>query len=105
MTGLQSKRLSNPNALAKAGAFLVPIFNCAFMNAFTFVCATAVTAATITWGIIPGIVHRLHADTAKQCITHAWPPEQHPQHIAFCHVNDFPTEPKQYITTNAIKAF
>jgi hypothetical protein len=86
------------------GIFSAHIQLC-IMNAFTFVCATAVSAATITWGIIPGIVNRLHADTAKQCITHAWPPEQHPQHIAFCHVNEHPTEPKQYITTNAIKAF
>jgi hypothetical protein len=75
------------------------------MNSFSIFCAAVATSATVTWIIIPVTVNKLHADTAKQCITHAWPPEQHPQHIAFCHVNDYPTEPKQYITTNAIKAF
>ena len=75
------------------------------MNAFTFVCATAVTAATITWGITPFVKHRLHADTAKQCITHAWPAEKHDLRVDFCKSYGFKTEPKQYITTNAIKAF
>ena len=75
------------------------------MNSFSIFCAAVATSATVTWGIIPGVVNRLQSDISKQFITHAWPPKQHPKHIAFCHVNEYPTEPKQYITTNAIKAF
>ena len=55
--------------------------------------------------IIPAINDRLHADVAKQCITHAWPAEKHREHIDFCTSYGFKTEPKQYITTYAVKAF
>ena len=85
----------------------VSIHNSVFemsINAVTLGASILVIAAA-PLAIIPATTKWLEEATAKQCITHAWPAEKRQAHLEFCKVYGYPTQPKQYITTYAVKAF
>ena len=51
--------------------------------------------------------HARHIDrlTTEQCITHAWEDGDPEIMTTWCNANGYPTEPRQYVTANALKAF
>tara|TARA_B100000902_G_scaffold237174_1_gene224683 strand:- start:247 stop:537 length:291 start_codon:yes stop_codon:yes gene_type:complete len=83
-------------------------FNNTIWAPFSAIAIGTILGSAAVWGVETLIVrHYKQIDrlTTEQCITHAWQGGDPEIMTTWCNANGYPTEPRRYVTTNALKAF